>query len=57
MIKDIKSVDDFFSMGFHEFKFMIEGIRYLEKAKGKISYQPSVNAKRDHFWGIHGNSR
>lgn len=51
MIKDIKSVDDFFSMGFHEFKFMIEGIRYLEKAKGKISYQPSVNAKRDHFWG------
>ncbi len=51
MLKDIKSVDDFFSMGFKDFKLMIKEIRFLEKAKGKISYETSTKAKRDHFWG------
>ena len=40
-----KTVDSFFSSNPEEFKEMVKGIRNVEKAKGKISYQISKRAK------------
>ena len=44
-LKKTKSVDDFFSMDYENFKTMVIKIRQIEKIMGKISYSPSKSSK------------
>ena len=48
--KDEKSVDGFFSLDKREFKEMVDEIRKVEKAIGKVSYAIDEEGKKN-YWG------